>query len=110
MAVVWPDGAVPWVGRGYEERWQTAVAAEKWTKRETGTYVDWVKVLGCPRCGHNMSVTVAPGAYRGGNRRGGAAAEVVAGCNCEMAHEGRPETRPRGCGYMAYIPRPEAGA
>lgn len=106
MVVNWPDPNAPWVGRGYEERWQAAVAAVDWERRASGSYVDWVKVLDCPRCGHSMSVTVAPGAFRGVRPGGDPQDQVIAGCDCESAHEGRPETRPNGCGYMAWIPRP----
>jgi hypothetical protein len=110
VAVNWPDAKAPWVGRGYEDRWRDPVAAAKWERRASGTYVDWVKVLPCPRCGHTMSVTVAPGAFRDARPAGGAGDEVLAGCDCESPHEGRPETRPNGCGYMAMIPRPARDA
>lgn len=105
MAVYWPDPNAPWVGRGYEERWRTDVANADWVKRAAGGYVDWVKFLPCPRCGHNMSVTVGPGAYRDA-KPGSPADQVVASCDCAEAHQGRPEKRPGGCGYMAHIPRP----
>jgi hypothetical protein len=111
MAEVWPAPNGPWVDHGYEDRWQKPVADEAWERRPSGTYVDWVKVLSCPRCTHIMSVTVGPGAYRdAAEASGDHVGEVVAGCNCDKAHAGRPEKRPRGCGYMAWIPMPPEDA
>ena len=108
MQVPWPEKDAPWVENGYEERWEQPVALKTWDRREIGSYVDWQKLLKCPRCNHDMSVTVGPGAVRDAARRGGDhAGEVVAGCNCADPHPGRPETKPRGCGYMAWIPEPE---
>jgi hypothetical protein len=108
---VWPDPAAPFAGGGWEERWETPVAAAPWLSRTIREYTDWYKRLDCPRCGHPMTVLVAPGAYRDltpVNHAG----EVSAPCNCEAEHAGRPTTKPRGCGYGAWIPgpsRPAAG-
>jgi hypothetical protein len=107
VAINWPDPKAPWVGRGYEERWQVAVAAVAWERRGSGGYVDWVKSLPCPRCGHIMSVIVSPSAYRGAGGGKDPLDSVIATCDCEADHQGRPEKRPRGCGYMAWIPLPE---
>lgn len=107
MAENWPDPKAPWVSRGYEERWQTAVADADWIKRGTGNYVDWIKFLKCPRCDHNMSVSVGPSAYKDAKPGSDPLGSVIASCDCEGDHAGRPEKRPYGCGYMAWIPLPE---
>jgi hypothetical protein len=106
---VWPDSAAAWVGRGYEERWETQVMQWPWTERSVGSgYTDWTKILACPRCGHQMSVTVGPAAYRdaASATSGARAGEVAVSCNCSEAHAGRPDKKPRGCGYGAWIPGP----
>jgi hypothetical protein len=109
MHVPWPEKDAPWVELGYdEERWEKPVTKKGWDTRKTGSYVDWVKLLKCPRCDHDMSVTVGPGALRDAALRSDDhVGEVVAGCNCAEAHRGRPDTKPRGCGYAAWIPQPK---
>jgi hypothetical protein len=105
----WPDPAAPWESNGSDERWRRPVADAGWTRRDVDGYVDWVKVLPCPRCGQTMSVTVGPGAYRAATDDAHAG-EVVASCNCTGKHDGRPEKRPRGCGYRGWIPLPPEAA
>jgi hypothetical protein len=105
--VPWPETDAPWAGNGYELRWETAVAAAPWSKRVLGSgYTDWYKYLGCPRCGHQMSVLVGPGAYRDAPGAAAHAGQVPATCNCPDDHKGRPDKRPSGCGYGAWIPGP----
>ena len=103
----WPDPKVSWE-RGSHPDWRADVAAVPWQKRDDQGYVDWVKILGCPRCGHEMSLTVGPGALRDATTPGGGVGEVAAFCNCESGHEDRPEKRPLGCGYNGWVPAPEA--
>jgi hypothetical protein len=103
----WPDPKAPWE-RGSHADWATPVTDENWVRRVNGDYIDWIKVLECPRCGHQMSLTVGPGALRDARAAGEHAGQVAAFCNCEPKHEGRPEKRPRGCGYNAWIPGPVA--
>lgn len=106
-APAWPLVSAPWIGNGYEARWETAVSDAPWAKRVLGSgYTDWYKFLPCPRCAHQMSVLVGPGAYRDAPGAVGRAGRVTASCNCAEVHAGRPEKRPGGCGYGAWIPGP----
>jgi len=105
----WGVPGVPWVA-AYESRWESGVESANWNRRDLGSgYTDWYKLLPCPRCTHQMSILVAPGAYRDSGGNGGRAGMVAASCNCPDQHEGRPQTRPSGCGYSAWIngPAPE---
>jgi hypothetical protein len=105
----WPLDAAPWVGNGWEARWEAAVMEVPWSQRTLGSgYSDWYKYLPCPRCAHQMSVLVGPGAYRDAVGAADHAGRVTASCNCSEAHVGRPERRPGGCGYGAWIPGPAA--
>ena len=111
VEVPWPLSNAPWVGNGYEARWEQAVSIPEWVKRELGSgYTDWHKVLPCPRCAHQMSVLVAPGAYRDATGSLGQAGKVIATCNCAESHDGRPPAKPLGCGFGAWIPGPKGPA
>jgi|ERR1044071_4535589 hypothetical protein len=96
----WPDPACPWVGGGNDDAWTKPVDEAPWQSRPIGDEVDKYKALGCPRCGHNMVVFVAAGAYRDAEGNG-----VAATCNCVDDHKGRPANG-KGCGYGAWIARP----
>lgn len=107
----WPDGQAPWVGNGYDAWWEDTVTKSNWTSRTVGSgYVDWYKLLPCPRCSHQMSVLVAPGAYRDATGAVGRSGMVTASCNCAEKHAGRPDTRPGGCGFGAWVPGPPKGS
>jgi hypothetical protein len=103
----WPMSRCHWLGGGYSEKWTKAVADAPWHERKTtDEYVDWYKQLACPRCGHPMTVLVAPGVMPSKYESIRDHALVVARCNCRQLHTDRPEKQ-LGCGYGGYVPAPE---
>lgn len=116
---------VPWE-HGIDDDWVLAVDSAPWEQRDRD---EWIKIVPCPRCGHTMSVRHESG-YAGLVLCGydivladlqtpRPAPEstvfihalqnpqlVPARCNCQAAHEGRPETIAGGCGRWGAIQSP----
>jgi hypothetical protein len=73
--------------------WLDEVAGWKWQPWEAeGATFGWQKWGPCPRCGHTMAV------YQESLDGFSSTNSVRVYCNCENAHDGRPEAYDCGCG------------
>lgn len=79
------------------QSWIDDVASWPWQEWTiNGTLVGWVKTGECPRCRHPIAVyqEIVYGVLP---------SLVVATCNCEEAHPGRPADLKQGCGQHGRV-------
>lgn len=82
--------------------WIEAVRGWPWHRWEHNTrFLGWMKYGACPRCGHSMSVyqPVLYAAFTEGDD----VTTLLAACNCEHDHPGRPKSISVGCGQHGVV-------
>lgn len=73
------------------------LAWQPWLEESTGTRIGWMAPGTCPTCGDVLCLYER-------TTRAVQALTVVAVCNCEGDHPGRPQGITYGCGQQAPIP------
>src|SRR4051812_14516773 len=89
-----PDIAqtVAWSSRPPGESWNSVVQSWPWRELRTAgdELMGWLKQGDCPRCCHQMSVRQHVGFFF-------ADQPLLARCDCDGAHDGRPVWAEDGC-------------